>query len=153
MKSNYIIIPLITVIVASLGSFFTAQGMEWYKTIATPGWTPSGGVISAVWTTIFILSTISVLIFWNKGKGDKYFRLIISLFITNAFLNVFWSYLFFANSLIGFAVWEAGLLGLSVLILIVLNWRISKTASLLLAPYFLWVVFAAYLNCQIFLLN
>ena len=153
MKINYIVIPLITVIVASVGSFLTAGGMDWYKTIEKPAWTPPGGVTGAVWTLIFILTTISALIVWNKGKQNKYFWLIIAVFLVNGFLNAFWSYLFFWKGLIGPAVWEAGLLGFSVLVLIAFIWRAFKTASLLLVPYFLWVVFATFLTYRVFLLN
>ncbi len=153
MKPNYIVIPLITVVVASVGSFLTSKGMEWYQSINTPSWTPSGFVISSVWTAIFILATISALIAWNRGKKDSRFWLIVSMFLVNGFLNVFWSYLFFYNGLIGPAVWEAGLLGLSVLFLIIFNWRVSRTASLLLLPYLIWVSFATYLTYQVFLLN
>jgi translocator protein len=153
MKINYIVIPLIVLAVAIIGGFFTSQGMDWYETINIPDWTPSGSVISSAWTIIFILSAISVILVWNKGRRNGYFWLTMAVFVINGFLNVFWSYLFFHNGLIGAAAWEAGLLGFTVLILIISNWRISKIASLLLAPYLLWVGFAVWLNYIIFTLN
>ena len=42
---------------------------------------------------------------------------------------------------------------LAILITIVVFDRASRTASLLLVPYFLWVAFAAALNAETFLLN
>ena len=42
---------------------------------------------------------------------------------------------------------------LAILITIVVFDRASRTASLLLVPYFLWVAFAAALNAGTFLLN
>ena len=153
MKANYLIIPIITFVTAAIGSFITNQGMDWYKTINLPTWTPPGSVIGTVWTVIFILSTISALIFWNQYYGKKYYWLIILLFIINAFLNIVWSYLFFGLNLIVPAIFEAGLLGLSVLGIIILILPYSNLAAGLLLPYFAWVCFATYLTYNVWVLN
>ncbi len=153
MKLNYIVIPLITFFVAFFGSLLTNNGIDWYKTIKLPSFTPPGFVIGNVWTVIFILSTVSVLIVWNSFPRDQTFWLIISLFLVNAVLNVFWSYLFFTLHSIDAAIFGASLLGISVFLLIFLIWPFSRLAGGLLIPYALWVVFATYLNYRIFVLN
>jgi len=153
MKPNYLVIPALTFLIASFGSWLTGQGMNWYKTINLPAWTPPGSIIGTVWTVIFILATISALIVWNRCYTEKNFWLIIFIFIINAFLNVGWSYLFFNLNLIGPAIIEAGVLGLSVLALIILIWPYSAAAAILLLPYMLWVFFATYLTYSIWLLN
>lgn len=153
MNANYLVIPAVTIITAVTGSFITGSGMAWYKIIKLPAWTPPGSVIGAVWTVIFILATISTLIVYNQLQPSKNLKLILAIFLVNAVLNVTWSLLFFGWHLIGPAVWEAGLLGLSVLALIVLIWPASILASLLLLPYFLWVCFATFLTYNVWLLN
>ena len=153
MKPNYLIIPIITVLIAALGSFLTSGGMIWYKTINLPSWTPPGSFIGSVWTIIFILSTSSALIIWNSTTHNQTFWVIVSIFIVNACLNVLWSLLFFRTHLIGGAVLEAGLLGLTVITLIILIWPISKIASILLFPYAGWVAFATYLTYSVWVLN
>ncbi len=153
MKPNYIIIPLITILTAVFGGWLTSGGMKWYKTIKLPDWTPPGSFIGAVWTIIFILSTISALIAWNKTPHNYTFWWIIGTFLVNAILNVFWSYLFFNQHLIGPAIFEAALLGLSVIALIVFIWPIAYWAALLLIPYAAWVVFATYLTYAVWFLN
>lgn len=154
LKLNYLIIPLITLVVSVVGSTFTSGGMEWYKTINLPAWTPPGSIIGAVWTTIFILTAISALIVWNNiSHKNKIFNKIIAVFLLNAFLNVLWSFIFFSQHLIGPAVVEAAVLGLSVIALIILIYPYSKSAALLLAPYAIWVTFATYLTYAIYLVN
>lgn len=154
MKPNYLIIPLITIITASLGSWLTNRGLAtWYQTIKLPDWTPAGSVIGTVWTMIFVLSTISALIVWNRHYKGKNFWLIIVFFLINAGLNVLWSFLFFEAHLIGLAIFEAGLLGLSVIVLIILIWPLSVWAAILLLPYAFWVSFATYLTYNVWLLN
>lgn len=154
MKLNYFIIPLVTVLVAVLGSRFTVQSLSgWYKSLNLPSIAPPGGFIGAVWTILFILATISALLVWNKFPHDTRFYWIIAIFILNAVLNFGWSWLFFGQHQIFAAIFEAGALGLSVLALVVLIWPESVLAASLLIPYAVWVFFATYLTYSIWSLN
>lgn len=160
MKINYFIIPLITILVAVLGSFLTSSGggaqnpTGWYSSINKPEFTPSGKIIGSVWTVIFILTAISALIVWNSSNvlQDKVLW-IGAAFLLNAFLNVFWSYLFFKMHFIGAALIEMLFLELSVIALIILIYPISVLAMVLLIPYAVWVLFATYLTFSIWRLN
>ncbi|MFA6215499.1 MAG: TspO/MBR family protein [Patescibacteria group bacterium] len=153
MKLNYLLIPLAVFAVGAWGSFITNGGLGWYSKIKLPSYTPAGSVIGTVWTVIFILTMISVLIVWNRHFDQKNFWLIIILFAINGGLNIFWSYLFFGLHLLGPAAFEAGLLGLSVIALVILIWPFSLAAAILLLPYAGWVSFAAYLTYTIWNLN
>jgi tryptophan-rich sensory protein len=153
MKPNYVIIPLITIAVAVVGSFITSGGMAWYRSITLPSWTPPGSVIGTVWTVLFILATISALIVWNGAPHDARLRWIIAIFLLNAVLNIGWSLLFFGAHQMGAAVWEAGVLGLTVVALVIFIWPLSTLAALLLVPYAGWVAFATYLTYSVWRLN
>lgn len=153
LKTNYLVIPLFVLAIAWLGSFLTSRGMVWYQTLTLPVWTPSGGVIGAAWTIIFILSALAALIFWHKSPHNKQFREIAWLFVLNGVLNVFWSFVFFDQRLIGASILEMLALELTVIALIAIIWRTSKLASALLAPYALWVAFATYLAYAVWQLN
>jgi translocator protein len=153
MKLNYFIIPLVAIIVAICGSVITTSGMQWYANIKLPSWTPPGFIIGLVWTFLYVLATFSALIIWNRRRCDYRWLWTMIIFAINAVLNIFWSYLFFYKNVFYISIWEAGILGLSVLILIVLIWPRSKLSASLLVPYFLWVSFATYLNYSIWLLN
>ncbi len=153
MRLNYFIIPLVIFLASFFGGQITSSGMDWYKTIKLPSWTPPGSIIGLVWTFIFILTAISVIIFWNLQFKPGYFHWIMILFVSNAILNILWSYLFFGQHLIGLAAIEAFILGLSVLILILFIRPFSVLAASLLIPYCVWVFFAAYLTYSIWFLN
>lgn len=153
MKLSYIIIPLITLATALLGSRLTSSGMDWYKTINLPAWTPAGSIIGAVWTVLFVLATISALIIWNRSAHDTRFWWIVAIFVANAILNAGWSWLFFNQHLLGLAIFEAALLGASILALIILIWPSSRLAAALLVPYAAWVAFATFLTYKIWSLN
>lgn len=154
MNIKLIIIPIVTVATAWLGSLVTGQGMIWYSKINLPSFTPPGRIIGMVWTFIFILATISaILVFKNSNLSKKTLIIIATLFIINSLLNIFWSYLFFGQHLLFYAIIEAGLLGLSVIILIIKIWPISITSAILLMPYLGWVSFATYLTYLIWKIN
>lgn len=167
IKPNYIVIPFITIAVAVIGSIFTSGGMEWYDNqIIKPSLTPPDWVFPIAWNIIFILTTISALITWNKRfvenryllvfkkkEIDVIFVVVIGLFIANAVFNVVWSLLFFTLHQISLALFEMIILEITTLIIMGLLWKRSKLASLLLLPYAAWVGFATYLTLQIALLN
>lgn len=156
MKLNYIIIPLITFLTALAGSLLTSRAMDWYKTINKPSWTPPGSLIGAVWTALFILGAISAMIVWNSSLRSEQvgrFKWIVAVFILNAILNVLWSWLFFNQHMLGPAIFEAGLLGASVVVLVILIWPGSALAASLLIPYAAWVLFATFLTYKIWSLG
>jgi tryptophan-rich sensory protein len=78
---------------------------------------------------------------------------VLGLFAANALLNILWSALYFKLQRPDWALYEVGLLWLSILALIVGLWRISRWASLLLLPYAVWVAIAAALNLATVRLN
>lgn len=153
IKLNYLVIPLITIFTALSGSLLTSKGMGWYKTINLPEIAPAGSFIGSVWTIIFILSAWSAILFWNKKESDKNAKIIITLFIANALLNIFWCFLFFGIHLIGWSIAEMIILNLVNLALIILLWKKHLFPALLLTPYFIWVSFATYLAYSIWKLN
>lgn len=154
MYPFFVIIPLISFVTIMLGSWFVEGGMEWYRTLLLPPWTPSGWVIGLAWSTIFLLATLSALNAWMTIRhGSRRFQAIIALFLLNAILNAFWSHLFFLQHQIGAAVLESASLDATVLALIVLLWPVARSSALLLVPYAVWTTFATYLTYVIWTLN
>ncbi len=154
LKLNYFLIPLIVFIIAVLGNYFTSQGLDpWYRNLTKPDWTPSGGFIGAVWTFLYFLVAFSVILFFNRYKKEKNFKLIIYLFILNGFLNMTWSLLFFGFNYLFLSFIHINLLNLTIVFLIFLIWPISKKISVMLFPYFVWVSVATTLNYFIWILN
>ncbi|MEI7620274.1 MAG: TspO/MBR family protein [Candidatus Falkowbacteria bacterium] len=152
-KLNYVIIPFLTILVASIGSLTTKLGMGWYNGLNFPAFVPSGAFIGMVWTVIFILSTISALMFYNNADKSPRSMIISLLFFNNAFLNILWSSLFFGEHLMGLALVEMIVLNIVNLAMILLLWKKHLTPALLLVPYFIWVCVATYLNYSLWSIN
>jgi tryptophan-rich sensory protein len=141
------------IITASAASYFAETGRAWYKTINLPEWTPSGSLMVLAWTIIFVLSSISLLIIWNKHSSEKNFGVVITLFVVNALLIVGWNILFFSHQQLGLAFFQAILLIINLFIIIFLTWRFSKLAAYLLIPYSLYLVFSTVLTFNVWMLN
>jgi len=141
------------IIIASAASYFADTGRSWYQTINLPDWTPSNSVMVLAWTVIFILTSLSILIIWNKYSSEKKFGLVISLFIINAVLIVGWNILFFSHQMMGLAFFQAILLIMNLVLLVFLIWRFSPLAAYLLFPYSAWVVFSTILTLNVWILN
>ena len=152
-KPNYILIPLLVIITGSAASYFAEFGRQWHETINFPGWLIPGSYTDIVWMIIFILSSVSVLIIWNRYSRQKNFRLIIGLFILNAIINVGWNILFFSNQQPGLAVFQALLMVSAVATLVTLIWKCCPLAATCLLPYSVWVLFITILTINVWLIN
>lgn len=151
--SALIICLLIPLAIGGIAGFATALGVnDWYVTLNKPSFNPPGYIFGPVWTFLYLLMGISLFIIWQSPAGQNRTNALIA-FSVQLFLNFVWSFLFFKFELPGWALIEIVLLWLSILAMIILFARISKTAASLQIPYLLWVSFATILNAAIWHLN
>jgi len=125
----------------------------WYRALDKPAWQPPDWLFGPVWTLIYALAALAGVSAW-RGAGDSAARnRIVTLFALNAFLNVLWSLLFFRLHRPDWALVEVVFLWLSIVALMVGLRPFSKASTGYLAPYLVWVSFAAALNAAIVRLN
>ncbi len=153
-KFRLIVSVLICQLAGAVGSVFTVTSIDsWYAAIEKPAFNPPSWVFSPVWIILYALMGISLYLVWEEGLERKEVKVGIFVFGLQLALNILWSFLFFGLQSPFYAFMEIILLWLSIFLTIVLFGKISKTASLLLVPYLLWVSFAALLNYRIWVLN
>jgi len=136
----------------ALGGLFTGSGVssDWYSNLDKAPWTPPGWVFGFAWTTIMLCFTVYMALLWPKTADKKQ---LAWLFALQWLLNVSWNPVFFY-----FHQAAVGLVLIVLLTLLVgfflfryrqpLGWW-----SLLLLPYFLWLLIATSLNAYIILNN
>ncbi len=145
-----IILPLS---LGSLAGIFTAQSIpEWYATLRRPSFNPPNWIFGPVWTTLYILMGISFFLIWKQDAGKER-NLAILVFLLQLLLNFSWSFIFFYFNMIGFALVEIILLWISIVIMLVLFYKIKPMAAYINLPYLLWVTFATILNASYYFLN
>ena len=144
----------VTLAAGLIGSIFTSDAIPtWYAGLTKPEFNPPNWLFAPVWTTLYILMSISLYLVWVSEGGKRLKRAAIWFFFFQLILNTLWSVLFFGfkNPLLAFI--EILMLWLSIGMTILLFQRFSRVAAQLLLPYLVWVTFAAVLNGAIMLLN
>ncbi len=145
-----IIITIITFIVGSFFSWFTMNNMDTFKELAKPINVP-GILFPIVWSILYLLMSISCYIVSESGDKDKNKALI--WYGVQLIINSLWSLIFFGFGAYLFAFIWIILLLIMVIIMVYKFYKIDKRAAYLNIPYILWIIFAAYLNFGIWLLN
>ncbi len=134
---------------AAAGALTEASVRTWYLTLVKPPFTPPNWVFPWVWTPLYVMLGVSGWLAWRRAGASRPVRL--------------WGWQLLAN-----ALWNPAFFGLhrpdlavlvlaAMLVLTVATIRAflaaSRPAALLLVPYLLWLLVAAYLNLGIWWLN
>lgn len=137
-----------------VGSIFTYPSIPtWYADLIKPALNPPNWIFGPVWTTLYILMGISLYLIIKKSKPDCAAVTAIVFFVLQLALNSLWSIVFFGNHMLSWAFANIIALWLTILVNIVLFYKLDKWAGILLIPYILWVSFASYLNYAVWMLN
>lgn len=156
MRNTYklVISILLPVATGAVSGFFTVTGTgSWYQTINKPSWNPPNWIFGPVWTTLYIMMGIALYLVWRSELSLVVKKRAMILFAIQLFLNFCWSFIFFNQQEIGWALAEIILLWIFILFTIFAFGKISKTAAWLLVPYISWVSFAGILTYTIWKLN
>lgn len=136
----------------AIGGSFTSKGVnsDWYTLLNKAPWTPPGWVFGAAWTTIMICFSIYMMYIWQLNKDPKKWMV---LFVVQWILNVSWNPIFFYYQNI-----LAGLICISLLTVTVGSFLLIykqhlKLKSILILPYFIWLIIASSLNAYIYFNN
>lgn len=136
----------------ALGSYLMGKGAtsEWYQGLLKAPWTPPGWVFGAAWFTIMLCYSFYMAYAWQLvGNG----KMLIALFAFQWILNVAWNPAFFRFHFV-----LLGLMLISALTILIGVFLFKYSASLrwktiLILPYFVWLLIATSLNAFIYLKN
>ena len=141
-----IIIIIITFVVGSFFNFFTMNNMDTFKELEKPINVP-GILFPIVWSILYLLMSISLYIVIDKNRNS------LIIYSIQLIINSLWTLIFFGFGAYLLAFIWIILLLIAIVIMIAKFYNIDKKAAYLNIPYLLWVLFAAYLNLGIYLLN
>ena len=153
MRKALIICLLIPLAVGGLAAWLTMDSMAQFAALAQPPLSPPGWVFPVVWTILYLLMGWASFLIWKSGAPQAAKKRALGLYGVQLAVNFVWPLLFFRAGLYGFAlIWLVILLVLVAETMLAFG-RIDRRAAWLQAPYFLWLLFAAYLNAGVWLLN
>ena len=145
-----IILTVITFIVGTFFSFLTMNSMDTFKDLSKPINVP-GVLFPIVWSILYLLMSISCYLIVQSNDKDKKEGII--LYAIQLVINSLWTLIFF-----GFGAYLLSFIWIIILLIVVIImlakfYNINKIAMYINIPYVLWLLFAAYLNLGIYLLN
>jgi benzodiazapine receptor len=152
-----IAIPLIAVAACAaaliVGGALTRPNLDWYATLAKPGFAPPNSAFPIAWTLLYTLTAFSAWLVWRASGNEEDRKLAMIWFFIQLAIGMLWSVAFFVmhSPALGLGVIMAFLLAIAITI--IYFDRLSRLASVLLVPLLLWVCFATGLNTAILLLN
>jgi len=125
---------------------------HWYAALAKPAWLPPQNWFAPVWAALYLSMAVAAWAVWreryHRGRNAA-----IAAYGVQLLLNALWAPLYFGLKDIGVGLFEIVALWAAV------GWtmrefaRVKAVAAWILAPYFLWVTFAAAMNLAIWKLN
>lgn len=136
----------------ALGGLATSSGVssEWYEGLNKAPWTPPGWVFGAAWTLIMICFSVYMAMLWPTFENKK---TILFLFIIQWVLNVSWNPIFFSLHQVGLGFVVILLLTILIGFFLFKYWSQVQYKSLLVLPYFVWLIIASSLNGYILFFN
>ena len=143
-----IIIPLAA---GGVSALLTSGQMQAFEEISKPAFSPPAFLFPIAWSILYVLMGISSVMIYESGSPEK--RKALTVYGIQLAVNFFWSIFFFGFGLYFFSFLWLILLWILVLYMIILFAKIKSSAAYLNYPYLLWLTFAGYLSCGVWLLN
>jgi len=152
MFLKIIIFLVINFAVLGLGSYFTSAAVtaEWYQNLNKASWTPPGWFFGFAWTSIMILFAVFMAYAWQLNTNRN---LLIVLFVLQWILNVAWNPVFFKYHQVAFGLFIIVLLTVLMGYFFFTYLPHLKVKTLLVLPYFIWLLVATTLNAYILIKN
>ena len=148
---TFILFLSITFSASLIGGLATINFKEpWYSLLNKPVFNPPDWIFAPVWTTLYLMMTVAVWIFWHtKNKNIN----TIYIYFIHLIFNTTWSVVFFV-----FHNMVLALIVLIILIALIINLilrfkRVNMFSVYLMIPYLLWCCFALILNTSLVMIN
>ncbi|MCB4797442.1 TspO/MBR family protein [Neotamlana laminarinivorans] len=151
MKKLILIFLIINFTALGIGSWLMNNGpqTDWYLNLNKAPWTPPGWVFGVAWTLIMICFSIYMSYLYKQIPTTT----ILGLFTFQFLLNVGWNFIFFNKHLMLIGLICIILLTFLIGFFLIKYYPVLKQKSLLILPYFVWLIIATSLNAYIVINN
>lgn len=124
----------------------------WYAALNKPALNPPEWVFPVAWSALYVVLAIALALILN-ARGARLRTPALIVFFAQLVVNLAWSPLFFGLHQVVVGLVMIGLMFGMTMLLTILFSQVRGVAAVLLVPYLVWLLFAAYLNYEILALN
>ncbi|MDT2449641.1 TspO/MBR family protein [Enterococcus avium] len=159
MKNNekkiamLIFIIIVTEIVGMFSGLLAGDIHQIYDGLNKIPLSPPGVVFGIVWPLLYLLMSLSLYLTFTSCENKKEKKKVIYIYGVQLFFNFSWSIIFFNIQYMKVAILIVVFLLFMVGYQITIFSKNNKLAGYLLVPYWLWLLFATYLNVGFALIN
>jgi translocator protein len=140
------LVPLIVLLGFAAGRV-AGPDTVWFQNLVKPAIYPPPALFGIVWTVLYIMIGFALALIASAwGAPGRGFAIVA--FAVHFIGNLAWTSVFFGMQNITGGLMVLGYAVVTLLIVLVLFWRVRKAAALLLVPYLAWASFATALNYQ-----
>lgn len=151
LRWSLFMVPLI-VLLGFLGGQLGSPNSLWFQSLTKPAIFPPPATFGIVWSVLYVMIGFSLALVasaWGAhGRG-----IAIIAFTIHFIGNLVWTLAFFGMQNMELGLGVLIYTTLTLLVVLVLFWKVRRSATLLLAPYLAWVTFASVLNWQFIVEN
>ena len=148
---SFLLFALITYSASAIGGMATISFKEpWYSLLIKPSFNPPDWIFAPVWTTLYLMMTTAIWIFWHSKRRNMN---TVYIYFIHLIINTTWSVVFFIFHKIFFSLIILIILIFLIIILIIRFRRVNVVSYYLMIPYLLWCCFALILNVSLLILN
>ena len=148
---TFILFFIITYSASVIGGLATINFKEpWYSLLSKPTFNPPDWIFAPVWTTLYLMMTIAIWIFWHSKNRDMN---TVYIYFIHLIFNTTWSIVFFVFHKMVLALIVLTLLICLIIILLFRFRRVNMLSFYMMIPYLLWCSFALILNLNLIVLN
>jgi tryptophan-rich sensory protein len=152
MAKRFLLFILLNFGALAIGSLFTSDGVasDWYQELNKAPWTPPGWAFGAAWSTIMLCFSAYLAFLWPVLKNKRLFLIVYGL---QWLFNVSWNPVFFHLQEVALGLVLINVLTVVVGLFLFAYLKVLRWKSILILPYFLWLIVATSLNAYIYLYN
>jgi translocator protein len=151
LRWSLFLVPLIVLLGFAAGRV-AGPDTVWFANLVKPAIYPPPALFGIVWTVLYIMIGFAVALV-ASAWGAEARGLALIAFGFHFFGNLAWTTVFFGLQDITGGLAVLGYAVVTLLIVMVLFWRVRRLAALLLLPYLAWASFATLLNYQFLVEN
>ena len=148
---SFVLFFTITYSASFIGGLVTITLKEpWYSQLTKSNLNPPDWIFAPVWTTLYLMMTIAIWLYWHSRNRDIN---TIYIYFIHIVFNTTWSIIFFGLNNLVLSLINLTILILFIVYLIIKFKEISKLSFYLMIPYLVWCCFALILNSTLVYLN
>ena len=148
---TFILFLIVTFSASFIGGIVSIYYKDpWYSLLTKPSFNPPDWIFAPVWTTLYLMMTFSIWIFWHSKRKEIQ---TVYIYFIHIIVNTTWTIVFF---LLHNLVLAAVILALLIIMIIVMICRfksVNLISVYLMIPYLLWCSYALLLNISLIRLN